>query len=183
MTKYYLILILLLSSQTSMACGTVNMRFKHYDNITDTHKREQYLAKNWCHLEINYFPHKDDHLVFSALLDAIKNQFDRELINKHLKMYRCVYSQRNKSDYAIIRNFIGHDAFDSFCDVGKLKSSYIIKAKSGVNLRSKPDASGKKIDTIRGGVYVYGINRQGEWIYAETYSGKGYIHSSLLIQY
>ena len=176
-------LYLLLPITETIACGTVERFFNNYWKAKSPEAKERYLKRTSCREVINYYPHQDDPLIAKVMADAIENNLELELVNKNLKKYNCAYGARETQYYITVRSFIGLKNYDEFCDTATLKKAYIIKPKGGANMRSKPDSTASKVDSVRYGVLVHGLGVSGDWLQVRYLKKKGFIHKSLLTPY
>lgn len=145
--------------------------------------KTSFLEKNSCGVPINYIPRKAEPIIVDVLVDAAESGVNREIINKVLKKYNCVYSARDLEIYSRLKALVTEKTLFELCPLEYLQTLLIVNVKNGVILREAASKESKKIGTIANGVHVTILNDNVDWVRVKSYSGVGYIHRSLLTEY
>jgi len=184
--RYALTLFLLLFVSNTFACGSTAHWFSWYWDAKDLKQKNNHLKQyeNFgCSMSLSYSPRIAEPIIVKVLVDAIESGVEKKIINGILKKYNCVYGARKLPIYSKIKEYITGSKYNEFCNIEKIHRIYIIRANSGVVLRSDANKNSKRIGTIAHGSIVIEKKANGDWINVKSYAGEGYVFKSLLESY
>ncbi len=178
--RIVLLLISVIWSANTLACGSVSQNMQMYWTMGTLESKETFLLEQSCYQHMNYSPLRADPIITSVVSDAINIGVKKAVINKAIDSFNCMYGAYHLDEYENVSRYILENGMEATCNTSRLDASYIVTTQGGVNLRSKPSTSGSKIGTVAEGVLVMVLRIEGSWAYVESYAGKGYIYLPLL---
>lgn len=176
-------LLFAFSPDKLLACGSTAQQFWSYTLEADKSKLESFLTEQSCVSEAKYSPVEAEPYIALVLINAIDAGVSRDTIELVFKRYNCASTVRNRSAYRKIVDFLGEERFSEICDLETLRRMHVVRADGGANVRSEPNKQADKVGVVAEGALVKNGKIDGDWVLVDTYSGTGYMHSSILRPY
>lgn len=89
--KQFILIILILWSANSLACGSVSRNMMGYWSLETIESKENFLLEQNCYQAMNYSPLRADPIIAKVFKNAAGAGVSKSVLRKLIESFNCVY--------------------------------------------------------------------------------------------